>query len=150
MARPVFPGFKQDSIGDTNLEALDEDHMLAFNPLLEYYTPTIRTAYAKFRGNCTSRKLPIPMCPGEVVEEDETGKKGKKGKKGAAPAGPKPPMPTGAPRPPPKGKPAAPKKRVPIKTLSQLQDSVDDPDDDPSFDPKGVSVVTGKPLVGWI
>ena len=81
-------GFRQDSIGDLNLEALDEDHMLAFNPLLEYYTPTIRSAYAKLRGNVQSRKLPIPVCPGEVAEEDE---KGKKGKKGAA--APKPPMP---------------------------------------------------------
>ena len=71
-----------------NLEGLDEDHMLAFNPLLEYYTPTIRTAYAKLRGNVQTRKLPIPVCPGEVAEEDE---KGKKGKKGAA--APKPPMP---------------------------------------------------------
>ena len=70
------------------MEALDEDHMLAFNPLLEYYNPTIRFAYAKLRGNVQSRKLPIPICPGEVAEEDE---KGKKGKKGAA--APKPPMP---------------------------------------------------------
>lgn len=126
--------------------------MLAFNPMLEYYTPTIRTAYCKLRGNVVSRKLPIPVCPGEIVEEDETkGKKGKKGKKGAAtPAAPKPPMPAGPPMPPKPGAKPAPKKRVPIKTLSQLQDSMDDPDDEAPFDPKGVSIVTGKPLVGWI
>ena len=60
------------------------------------------------------------------------------------------PTSAGAPRPPPPKAKAGPKKRVPIKTLSQLQDSMDDPDDDPQFHPNGVSMVTGKPMVGWI
>ena len=119
--------------------------------MLEYYTPTIRTAYCKLRGNVSTRKLPLPVCPGEIVEEDETkGKKGKKGKKGAGPAAPKPPMPAGPPMPPKPGAKPAPKKRVPIKTLSQLQDSMDDPDDEPIFADNGVSVITGKPNTGWI